>query len=129
VLRDLTGSQKLVVFNDEAHHCYRGKADDEKRAGADRAEAKERNEEARAWQTGLQAIRRVVGVKTVYDLSATPATRTRRRPGQRHLKWRWAEAVPHRTAAVTGSSAQTLLPFSVGLIPHARLMDATRNRP
>ena len=88
-----------------------------------------RNEEARAWQTGLQAIRRVVGVKTVYDLSATPATRTRRRPGQRHLKWRWAEAVPHRTAAVTGSSAQTLLPFSVGLTPHVRLIEVSRNSP
>jgi MFS family permease len=57
------------------------------------------------------------------------ATRTRGRPGQRHLKWRWAEAVPHPAAVVTGSSAQTLLPFSVGLTPHARLMDATRNRP
>ena len=73
MLRDLSGSQEIVVFNDEAHHCYRGQAiDDEKLTGVDRAEAKERNEEARVWLTGLQAIRRVVGVKTVYDLSATP---------------------------------------------------------
>ncbi len=72
VLRDLSGSQEIVVFNDEAHHCYRGKVDDEKLTGIDRTEAKERNEEARVWLTGLQAIERSVGVKTVYDLSATP---------------------------------------------------------
>ena len=44
----------------EAHRCD------------ERAEAKERNEEARVWLTGLQAVQRKVGVKTVYDLSATP---------------------------------------------------------
>jgi hypothetical protein len=37
--------------------------------------------------------------------------------------------VLHRAAVVMGSSAQTLLPFSVGVAPHARLTDATRNRP
>jgi type III restriction enzyme len=51
VLRDLTGSQEIVVFNDESHHCNRGKADDEKLTGTDRAEANERNEEARVWLT------------------------------------------------------------------------------
>ncbi|GAA1280969.1 DEAD/DEAH box helicase family protein [Pseudonocardia aurantiaca] len=72
VLRDLGGSQEIVVFNDEAHHCYRGKVDDEKLTRTERTEAKERNEEARVWLTGLQAIESSVGVKTVYDLSATP---------------------------------------------------------
>lgn len=73
VLRDLGGgTSELVVFNDEAHHCYRGRGEVEKLTGGDRTEARERNEEARVWFTGLQAITRAVGVKTVYDLSATP---------------------------------------------------------
>jgi type III restriction enzyme len=73
VLRDLGGgSQELVVFNDEAHHCYRGRTDVERLTGTDRTEAKERNEEARVWFTGLATIRRTVGIKTTYDLSATP---------------------------------------------------------
>jgi type III restriction enzyme len=73
VLRDLgRGTQELVVFNDEAHHCYMDKPAEEKLTGADRTEAKDRNEAARVWFTGLRAVRDAIGVKTVYDLSATP---------------------------------------------------------
>ncbi len=73
VLRDLGGgTQEVVVFNDEAHHCYRGRDDGEQLTGTERAEAKQRNEEARVWFRGVSAIARQVGVKTVYDLSATP---------------------------------------------------------
>ena len=35
-------------------------------------EDKERNRDARVWFRGLQAIRTKVGIKTIYDLSATP---------------------------------------------------------
>jgi type III restriction enzyme len=38
----------------------------------DRAELKEREKEARVWFAGLQHIRRKIGIKTIYDLSATP---------------------------------------------------------
>lgn len=73
VLRDLgKGTSEIVVFNDEAHHCYQDAPDDQKLVGADRTEAKERNEAARVWFTGLHAIADGPGVKTVYDLSATP---------------------------------------------------------
>jgi type III restriction enzyme len=70
VLRDLGGRGKgeIVVLNDEAHHCYQDKPINE----AIEAEAKERNESARVWFRGLQAIARRVGIKTIYDLSATP---------------------------------------------------------
>jgi type III restriction enzyme len=70
VLRDLAGRGKgeLVVFSDEAHHCYQDKPVNE----ALDAEAKERNEGARIWFRGLQAIARRAGVKVIYDLSATP---------------------------------------------------------
>jgi len=65
---------QIVVFNDEAHHCY---ADKEQEApsidgqAAD-AEAKEANREARVWFKGLQAVKKYVGLKAIYDLSATP---------------------------------------------------------
>ncbi len=76
VLRDLGGQgkdkQQIIVFNDEAHHCYQ---DRPLPAGATlklSADEKEANEEARVWFKGLQAVAKHVGVKHVYDLSATP---------------------------------------------------------
>lgn len=66
---------RVLVLNDEAHHCYQDKplvaADGGTQAAAD-AEAAERNAEARVWFKGLQAINRKVGLKGIYDLSATP---------------------------------------------------------
>lgn len=61
----------ILVINDEAHHCYQDKPIVIEGEGVD-AEAKERNADARVWFKGLQSIARRVGVKTVYDLSATP---------------------------------------------------------
>jgi type III restriction enzyme len=75
VCRDLGTKKNIVVLNDEAHHCYRRKPDDDDEVlvGAeDRAEAKQRDEEARVWLSGLQAIANKIGIRTVYDLSATP---------------------------------------------------------
>ena len=72
VLRDLPGTGEIVVLNDEAHHCYRDKPLDETHADEADAESKARNEEARRWFKGLRAVQRKVGVKTIYDLSATP---------------------------------------------------------
>lgn len=84
VLRDLGGSNKgqIIVINDEAHHCYqtRGAAlegaagGDELKGlkGAERKEAEEENKNARLWFDGLRHIRDKAGIKTVYDLSATP---------------------------------------------------------
>lgn len=78
VVGDLGGTSEIVVLNDEAHHCYRDRiADplddaDAPLKGEDRNEAKERNDEARVWFRGLQAVKAKLGIKTVYDLSATP---------------------------------------------------------
>jgi type III restriction enzyme len=69
------GTKKnIIVLNDEAHHCYRRKpdAEDEELKGDDKAEAKEREEEARIWISGIEAVKEKIGVKTIYDLSATP---------------------------------------------------------
>jgi len=74
VCRELGGKKNIVVLNDEAHHCYRRKPDgeDETLTGDDRVEAKNREEEARIWISGIEAVRAKIGVKAIYDLSATP---------------------------------------------------------
>lgn len=72
--RGFGAKKNILVLNDEAHHCYRRKPDGEDAAlsGGDRREAEKRNEEARLWISGLEAIQKKIGVRTVYDLSATP---------------------------------------------------------
>lgn len=79
VLRDLGGGRgaggQVMVLNDEAHHCYAprdAEAQVKELETAERKEAKEANLEAGVWFTGLQRIHAAVGVKAVYDLSATP---------------------------------------------------------
>jgi len=74
VLRDIAGPNEkvgdIIVINDEAHHCYRDKPEVD---DADR-EDRNRNEEARVWFRGLQAVQRHrnFGIKGIFDLSATP---------------------------------------------------------
>lgn len=73
VMPDLMSLKNIVVINDEAHHCYRAKpVSDDDLAGEDKAEADKNNEAARLWITGLETVKRKLGVRTVYDLSATP---------------------------------------------------------
>ncbi len=65
---------EIVVFSDEAHHCYADKPQSVVEVDGEAAdkEAEEANKEARVWFKGLQAVAKYVGVKTIYDLSATP---------------------------------------------------------
>jgi len=74
VCRGFGAKKNVVVINDEAHHCYRGKPEPEpvKLIGDERKEAEKRDEEARIWINGLEAVKRKLGVRAVYDLSATP---------------------------------------------------------
>ncbi|MCX6832162.1 MAG: DEAD/DEAH box helicase family protein [candidate division Zixibacteria bacterium] len=74
VCRELGTKKSIVVINDEAHHCYRRKpdGDDEVLSADERQEAKDRDEEARVWISGIEAVKAKIGVRTVYDLSATP---------------------------------------------------------
>lgn len=77
VMPGLMGMKGIVVLNDEAHHCYRGRpeeSDDEIRElkGDERQEAQANAEAARVWISGLEAVQRRLGVKRVFDLSATP---------------------------------------------------------
>ncbi|MGI9119294.1 MAG: DNA methyltransferase [Acidimicrobiales bacterium] len=77
VTRELGTKRNIVVINDEAHHCYRRRVGDDGTelaplSGEDKREAARRDEEARVWVTGLQAVAAKTGVRVVYDLSATP---------------------------------------------------------
>ncbi len=74
VCRELSTKKNIIVLNDEAHHCYRRKPDgeDERLTGDDRVEAKQRDQQARVWISGLEAVKSKIGVKAIYDLSATP---------------------------------------------------------
>lgn len=73
VLRDFGAgaarANDVVVLNDEAHHCYQDKPIQDARLSREEQLA---NVEARVWFKGIQAVAKRVGVKAVYDLSATP---------------------------------------------------------
>ena len=74
VCRSLGTKKNVLVLNDEAHHCYRHKVDgvDETLTGDERKEAEAREEQARVWISGLEAVQRKIGTRGIYDLSATP---------------------------------------------------------
>jgi type III restriction enzyme len=74
VCRELGSRKNIVVINDEAHHCYRRRPEDEtlKLVGEEKKEADQREEEARVWISGLEAVAKKIDIKRVFDLSATP---------------------------------------------------------
>jgi type III restriction enzyme len=73
VMPELMGLKHIVVLNDEAHHCYREKPSDKKDLKAeDRLEAEKNNEAARLWISGLEAVGAKLGIRGLFDLSATP---------------------------------------------------------
>lgn len=78
VMPDLMGMKNIVVLNDEAHHCYRARVQDAQGdtesdlTGDDKEAAKADNEAARMWITGLETVKKKLGLSMVYDLSATP---------------------------------------------------------
>ena len=75
VLPGLMGLKNILVLNDEAHHCYREKPDDddhEALKGEEKDEAKKNKEAARLWISGLEIVQRKLGLRQIIDLSATP---------------------------------------------------------
>jgi type III restriction enzyme len=69
LLGDFKPGRRLLVINDEAHHCYLPKARGKTTEGED---TKEENARAAVWFTGLTEVARQFKVGHVYDLSATP---------------------------------------------------------
>ena len=87
VIPSLMGLERIMIINDEAHHCYREKKTDPSEdylkglTGSDKTDAKkdaaENQEAARVWMSGLKAIKKYWQAKNgkmlrVFDLSATP---------------------------------------------------------
>ena len=75
VMPELMGVKRVLVLNDEAHHCYREKRGEKEEGalkGDDRKEARKNAEAARLWISGLETVGRKLGVSRVMDLSATP---------------------------------------------------------
>jgi type III restriction enzyme len=73
VCKDLLGGRRIVVLNDEAHHCYRAKNDTTKLDSETRTQVNKSRADARLWINGIEALQRVAKVPVqVYDLSATP---------------------------------------------------------
>ncbi len=71
----LLGLKNIMALNDEGHHCYRRKpGEDAERAltREEQEEARQNTEEARVWISGLEAVKRTLGLQQVVDLSATP---------------------------------------------------------
>ncbi|MBS1684465.1 MAG: DEAD/DEAH box helicase family protein [Bacteroidetes bacterium] len=60
---------RLLIINDEAHHCYMPR---EKGKNTEEENSKDENERAAVWFSGLVEISKRFKVRSVYDLSATP---------------------------------------------------------
>jgi len=87
MIRRLMGDKKngrLLIINDEAHHCYYPKPSDKKKnekyksaeaidiTEEEKEQVKEENERAAVWYNGLLELTKRFQLKVVYDLSATP---------------------------------------------------------
>lgn len=76
VMPELMGLKDILVINDEAHHCYRAKPthteEIEDLKGEEKEEAERNNDAARLWISGLEIVKRNLGLNKVIDLSATP---------------------------------------------------------
>lgn len=69
ILGRMPKSKRILVINDEAHHCYLPRKGEKKASKEEQAE----NDNAMVWYEGLRQLK-VLGYKLqhVYDLSATP---------------------------------------------------------
>ena len=69
VLPSFKPGRRLLVINDEAHHCYWPRA---KGRDTEEESSATENERAAVWFSGIRAAARRWQVRTVFDLSATP---------------------------------------------------------
>ena len=75
VMPELMAMQQVMVFNDEAHHCYRQRPGEDGEGdlkGDDKKEAEKNTEAARLWLAGLETVNQTLQISRIVDLSATP---------------------------------------------------------
>ncbi len=76
VMPELMRTKNVMVLNDEGHHCYRQRQQEEATERSldtdERPEAQLNNEYARVWISGIEAVKRKIGIIATLDLSATP---------------------------------------------------------
>jgi type III restriction enzyme len=60
---------RLLVINDEGHHCYLPRENGKRTSDED---SKEENKRAAVWVNGIAEVAKRFKVRSVYDLSATP---------------------------------------------------------
>ncbi len=71
--KSILNSPRVLVINDEAHHCYREKPSPSKKMTLeDVQEAEENNKAARVWLSGIEALSKKMPINSIIDLSATP---------------------------------------------------------
>jgi type III restriction enzyme len=73
--RDVGGKQNILVFNDEAHHAYRIKQeeeDNEEDLFGEQEEDEAFYKEATVWIDGLDRVQKLRGINFCVDFSATP---------------------------------------------------------
>jgi type III restriction enzyme len=73
--REVGGKQNILVMNDEAHHAYRIRREEEQDQPSlldEEEDAEEYFQEATIWVDGLDRIHKLRGINFCVDLSATP---------------------------------------------------------
>jgi len=88
VCREFGNKRGIVVVNDEAHHCYRSKpaerddeVDEADLKGEDKREAEKRDEEARVWISGLEAVKKKTFRRRPSSCAGQATLRARSSPG------------------------------------------------
>lgn len=72
VLKNFRPNSRLLILNDEAHHCYLPKETKKKTKEETDENIGEENKRAAVWVSGIAEISKKFKITNVYDLSATP---------------------------------------------------------
>ncbi len=82
VLRDMARSKNIIVLNDEAHHAWRKHAQNKAKK---QDITKKEMERATKWIEGLDRLNRTVGIRQIFDFSATPYAPTGQNADEKKL--------------------------------------------
>ena len=83
ILEDIAKSKNIIVLNDEAHHAWRKRA--ELKIKKTDNITKDELEMATKWIEGLDRLNRTVGIRQIFDFSATPYAPTGKTADERNL--------------------------------------------